>query len=103
MKVAVSYLKTPYSKEETIQQIEDTSADFLHVDLTDGLFVDDCNFCWEETWPLLENRKKPLDIHLMTLDVEHHIKNAKSLKPECITFQFEARNCPLPFSPLSSL
>ena len=90
MNISVSYLKTPYSKEETIQKIEKTTADYLHVDLTDGLFVDDNNFTWEETWPLLNKVTKPLDIHLMTLDVEHHIKNARVLNPEFITFQFEA-------------
>lgn len=90
MKLAVSFLKTPYTKEETIAKIEQTSADFIHVDLTDGLFVEDNNFSWEEMWILLKNRKKPLDIHLMTLDVEHHIKNARSLKPESISFQWEA-------------
>ncbi len=71
MNISVSYLKTPYSKEETIQKIEKTTADYLHVDLMDGLFVDDNNFTWEETWPLLNKVTKPLDIHLMTLDVEH--------------------------------
>ena len=90
MNISVSYLKTPYSKEETIQKIEKTTADYLHVDLTDGLFVDDNNFTWEETWPLLDKVTKPLDIHLMTLDVEHHIKNARVLNPEFITFQLEA-------------
>lgn len=90
MNISVSYLKTPYSKEETIQKIEKTTADYLHVDLMDGLFVDDNNFTWEETWPLLNKVTKPLDIHLMTLDVEHHIKNARVLNPEFITFQLEA-------------
>ncbi|MCI8575407.1 MAG: ribulose-phosphate 3-epimerase [Bacilli bacterium] len=90
MKISVSYLKSPYNKEETIKMIENTSADYLHVDLKDGLFVDENNFTWEEMWPLLNKVKKPLDIHLMTLDVEHHIKNARVLNPEYITFQFEA-------------
>ena len=90
MKISVSYLKTPYTNEETIQMIDKTSADFLHVDLKDGLFVDENNFTWEEVWPLLNKVKKPLDIHLMTLDVEHHIKNARVLNPQYITFQFEA-------------
>lgn len=90
MKVSVSYLKTPYTVEETIAKIEETSADLIHVDLKDGLFVDECNFAWEEIWPLLKNRTKPLDIHLMTVDVEHHIKNAKCFKPRYITFHLEA-------------
>lgn len=94
MKISVSYLKTPLTKEETIKKIEETSADLLHVDLMDGLFVDECNFAWEEIWELLKNRKKPLDIHLMTLDVEHHIKNARSLNPDYITFQLEATRDP---------
>ena len=35
MKIAVSYLSSKKSKKETIQLIEDTTADYIHVDLMD--------------------------------------------------------------------
>ncbi len=87
MKIAVSFLKSVLSKEETIKKIEQTSADFIHVDLSDGLFVKDNNF---EVIKLLKNHKKPLDIHLMTNEVEPYLKDLIPLKPTCISFHLEA-------------
>ena len=40
MKISVSYLKSIYDKKKTIEEIEKTSADFIHVDLMDGKFVE---------------------------------------------------------------
>ena len=39
MKVSVSFLKSLYSKEETIQKLNYTSCDAIHVDLIDGIYV----------------------------------------------------------------
>lgn len=89
MKIAVSFLKTPYSKKETVKKIEETSADFLHVDLIDGKFVENKNFEIDETIELLKNTKKKLDIHLMTEDVEKYVEAFKVLSPEYITFHIE--------------
>lgn len=90
MKVSVSYLKSPYSKEKTINLIENTSADYLHVDLMDGKFVERKNFEVNEIKELLKNVKKPLDIHFMTEDVENYIKEFSDLKASFMTFQIEA-------------
>lgn len=92
MKVSVSYLKSQYTKEETIDRIENTSADFLHVDLMDGKFVLNKNFILEEVISLLQNRKKPLDIHLMTEDVTEYIDKLSSLHPTMITFHIESHS-----------
>lgn len=90
MEVAVSYLKTSISKEETIKKIEATSAEYIHVDLADGLFVPNKNFHWNDIHALLQNCQKKLDIHLMTLDLERHINESLKLNPEKIAFHIEA-------------
>ena len=39
MKISVSYLSSKYDEEKTIKLIEQTNADYIHVDLMDGGFV----------------------------------------------------------------
>lgn len=90
MKVSVSYLKSKYSKEQTIKLIEHTSADYIHVDLMDGGFVPTRNFELQETLTLLQNHTKPLDIHLMVFDPIIYISELAKLKPEYLTFHIEA-------------
>ena len=92
MKVSVSFLKYQNSKEETIKKILDTSADYLHVDIMDGLFVKEKNDNLDEFIYLLKNVNKPLDIHLMVLNPKEYIDKLSILKPEFITIQAEILN-----------
>lgn len=90
MKISVSYLSSFYSKEKTIELIEETSADYIHVDLMDGGFVPHKNFTIKEVLKLLKKHELPLDIHLMVFDPEIYIEDLKKLEPEYITFHIEA-------------
>lgn len=90
MKLSISYLISYYSKEKTILKLEETSTDYIHVDLMDGGFVPIKNFKIEEVLELLKNTKKPLDIHLMTFDPILYIEYLKTLEPAYITFHIEA-------------
>ncbi len=89
MKIAVSFLTSYYSKEKTIELITKTNADFIHVDIMDGGFVNHKNT--ELNFEgLLENVSKPLDIHLMCFDPIIYIKKLSILNPQYITFHLEA-------------
>lgn len=90
MKISVSYLSSKESKRETIRLIEETTADYIHVDLMDGGFVPKKNFVIEEVEKLLENHTKPLDIHLMVFDPIIYVSSLAKLNPEFITFHLEA-------------
>ena len=89
MKVAVSYLKSTLSAEKTIEKITETSADYIHVDLMDGLFVPKKNNDLEYYINLLQNQTKPLDIHLMMIDPIESIKKLQILQPTTITVHLE--------------
>ena len=39
MKVAVSFLSSNYSLEETISILDKSACDYIHVDIMDGVFV----------------------------------------------------------------
>ena len=86
MKIAVSYINSKYDLEKTISLIDDSLADFIHVDLMDGIYVETNNFNIKEVINLLSSRKKKLNIHLMTINPEHYVKDLASLNPSCITF-----------------
>ena len=92
MKVAVSYLKSIYGKKETIQKINKSSADYIHVDLIDGIFCGEKNYEIQEIMEDLQDVTKPIDIHLMINNPKKEIKCLAKLKPSCITIPVEIPN-----------
>lgn len=90
MKVSVSYLTRKFDEKKTIEMIENSNADYIHVDLMDGGFVPNRNFTIDEVLALLQNHTKDLDIHLMTFDPIIYVNNLATLNPSFITFQLEA-------------
>lgn len=90
MKISVSYLSSYYSKDKTIKLIEETNADYIHVDLMDGGFVATKNFTIDSVLELLKDKDKPLDIHLMVFDPLIYLPDLITLKPAYITFHLEA-------------
>ena len=65
MKITVSYISSLYDIKKTIDLINETDADGLHVDLMDGLFCGENNYQKEPVLALLNESTKKLDIHLM--------------------------------------
>ncbi len=92
MKIAVSYLKSKNSLAQTIKEIDQTSADYIHVDLMDGLFVPEKNIDLKNLTTVLKNHQKPLDIHLMVENPLLYIDSLRLLSPDYITFQIEIAN-----------
>lgn len=88
MKVSVSVLKEYNRLISAVNKVSESSADFLHVDVMDGKFVDNKKFPLEVVRDVKQISKKPLDIHLM---VESHdlIKEYAKLTPEYLTFHVE--------------
>jgi len=88
--ISVSYLKSKFDKLETIKRIDDSIADFIHVDLMDGIYVENQNFTIDEVINDLKDTKKPLDIHLMVNNPEIYIDDLAKLKPHRITFHLDS-------------
>ena len=83
--IAVSYLKSKTDNLTTIKKICDSSADMIHVDLMDGLYVKYKNFEIDNVIDELKDASKPLDVHLMVLNPEEYISKIALLKPDIIT------------------
>lgn len=92
MQIAVSYLKSNYDKEKTISLINETSANFLHVDLTDGTFAGEKNFSIETLSELLKLSKKDLDIHLMVSNPLSYLEDIIKLNPKRVAVHLESKN-----------
>lgn len=88
MKVSVSVLKEYDRLISSIKKVNNSSADFLHVDVMDGQFVDNKKFPLEVVRDVKQISGKPLDIHLM---VQSHdlIKEYAKLSPRYLTFHVE--------------
>lgn len=94
MKVAVSFIKSKYNEKETIDIINQSSCDFLHVDIMDGKFTENKNYDFEDIELFLKDNHKPLDIHLMCQSPLEYIEDYIKLNPYNISFHIEAVNNP---------
>lgn len=92
MKVAVSYLKSKYNLEETIKKINKTDAEYIHVDVMDGKFVNNTTYEYKKLESVLKNSNKLLDVHLMVEKPLQYIMDYKNLKPEFVTIHSEINN-----------
>ena len=67
MEISVSILNSLDRIKDTII-LNNTSCDYLHIDVMDGNFVPDTQFTLEEIKNLISNSSKKIDIHLMVDD-----------------------------------
>ena len=86
----MSFLKTRLTPQETISELNWTSCDYLHIDVMDGVFVDNETMHIDEITLLLRENIKPLDVHLMCSDLKKYIPLYADLMPKYITFHLEA-------------
>ena len=93
--IAVSFLKSKYSRVDTIHKIDESNADLIHVDLLDGIYAGVNNIDIDELLTELNNTKKKLDIHLMVKEPLEIIKKLINLNIWAITFHLDATSNPL--------
>lgn len=88
MKVSVSVLKEYDRLISAVKKVNESNADFLHVDVMDGEFVNNKKFPLEVVRDVKQISTKPLDVHLMVKSHEL-IKAYAKLEPEYLTFHVE--------------
>lgn len=96
MKVGVSFLNIEGPLEEIIGKIDASDADYIHVDVIDGIFVPDKNLEISDIKKLFKNTKKKLDVHLMVCSPNKYIRDlAKIPNIEYITIHYESHRRPI--------
>ena len=88
VKIAGSFLKIQ-SDESKIKNL-DKVCDIIHYDIMDGKFTDRPTHSIEEMSEVVNELRKPIDVHLMVYDIKKYVSAVIPLNPSYITFHLEA-------------
>jgi ribulose-phosphate 3-epimerase len=90
-RIAPSILSADFANlQRDIEMINQSQADWFHVDVMDGVFVPNISFGMPVIKAVHKHAKKPLDVHLMIVDPDRYIKEFKACGAEVLTVHFEA-------------
>jgi ribulose-phosphate 3-epimerase len=89
--IAPSILSADFTKlSEEIEMINQSEADWFHVDVMDGVFVPNLTMGFLVVKAIHKLAKKPLDVHLMTVHPERYIEQWRDAGAEHISVHYEA-------------
>ena len=93
IKVSPSILAADFANlSEECSKIDNSNADWFHLDIMDGLFVPNISFGMPVVRTIRQLTKKPLDVHLMIVQPEKYITEFINLGSNIITVHIEATN-----------
>ena len=89
--IAPSVLAADFANlERDVTMINNSEADWFHIDIMDGVFVPNISFGMPVLKAIGRHAQKPLDVHLMIVDPDRYIKIFADLGAEVLTVHYEA-------------
>ncbi len=88
--IAPSILSADFANlQRDIEMINQSEADWFHVDVMDGVFVPNISFGMPVVNAIHRHAKKPLDVHLMIVDPDKYINDFKKCGATMLTVHLE--------------
>ncbi len=91
--IAPSVLASDFANlQRDIEMINNSEADWFHIDIMDGVFVPNISFGMPVLDAINRHAKKTIDVHLMIVDPDRYIKEFARLGANILTVHYEACN-----------
>ena len=89
--IAPSMLSADFGNlQRDIEMINNSEADWFHIDVMDGVFVPNISFGFPVLKNIQKHAKKPLDVHLMIIDPDRYLERFREHGAEVISVHYEA-------------
>jgi ribulose-phosphate 3-epimerase len=89
--IAPSMLSADFGNlEKDVEMINESEADWFHLDIMDGMFVPNISFGFPIIEYINKMAKKPLDVHLMIVEPERYFNEFKNAGADILSIHYEA-------------
>jgi ribulose-phosphate 3-epimerase len=89
--VAPSILSADFANlQRDVEMLNLSTADWIHVDIMDGIFVPNISFGLPVTQAIHQHAKKPLDVHLMIQQPDLYLEDFQKAGAAILTVHYEA-------------